>query len=143
VSKDAYVLEEGRWFSSQYGPVKGNWTGDFDPTGEVPRGQFHFLWPNVTINLMPGRPNISIGPVIPTGPERTARFLDYFFAPEADEQWIAEMTEFDDQVGREDTVLVERVQKGLGAGALDHGRLLPESERLIAHFQALLVDALA
>jgi hypothetical protein len=28
------------------------------------------------------------------------------------------------------------------SGLLDEGRLLPESERLIAHFQALLVAAL-
>jgi hypothetical protein len=40
-------------------------------------------------------------------------------------------------------VLVERVQKGLRSGGLDHGRLMGDSERLIAHFQGLLVDALA
>jgi hypothetical protein len=28
-------------------------------------------------------------------------------------------------------------------GALEHGHLLAESERLVAHFQRLLVDALA
>ena len=39
-------------------------------------------------------------------------------------------------------MLVERVQKGL-RGGLEHGRLLPESERLIADFQSRLVDALA
>jgi choline monooxygenase len=59
-----------------------------------------------------------------------------------DETWLAEMLAFDGQVGAEDTVLVERVQRGLRSGGLDHGRLLPESERLIAHFQGLLVDAL-
>ena len=52
------------------------------------------------------------------------------------------MLEFDGQVGAEDTVLVERVQKGLRSGGLEHGRLLPESERLIADFQSRLVDAL-
>ena len=35
------------------------------------------------------------------------------------------------------------VQKGVRAGVLEHGRLLEESERLIAHFQGLLLDALA
>ena len=53
------------------------------------------------------------------------------------------MLEFDNQVGAEDTVLVERVQKGLRSGGLEHGRLLLESERLIAHFQSQLVEALA
>ena len=33
--------------------------------GPIERGQFHFLWPNITINVMPGQPNLSIGPVVP------------------------------------------------------------------------------
>jgi len=142
VSVDAYLLEESRLFSTQYGPVRDAWKGEFDPRGPIERGQFHFLWPNVTINIMPGHPNLSIGPIVPTGPERTARFLDYFVGPEVEQAWIDDMLEFDDQVGAEDRVLVERVQKGLRGGG-DHGKLMLESERLIAHFQGLLVDALA
>ena len=143
VSEDAYRLEESRWFSSQYGPVKDRWQGAFDPTGEVARGQFHFVWPNLTINVMPGHANLSIGPIVPLAPERTGRFLDYFVGPDVDEAWTREMLEFDAQVGAEDTVLVERVQQGMRTGVLDHGHLLVESERLIGHFQRLLVDALA
>ena len=143
VSKEAYRLEEDRWFSSQYGPVKQAWSGAFDPSGEIARGQFHFLWPNATINVMPGRANLSVGPIVPAGPERTTRFLDYFVGPDVDEAWIEQMLAFDDQVGAEDTALVERVQQGLRGGVLEHGHLLAESERLIAHFQRLLVDALA
>lgn len=143
VSVDAYVLEASPTFSTQYGPVRESWRGDFDPRGPIARGQFHFLWPNVTINVMPGQPNLSIGPIVPAGPERTTRFLDYFVGPDAEQAWIDDMLEFDDQVGREDTVLVERVQRGLRGGGIEHGHLLPESERLIAHFQGLLLDALA
>ena len=79
----------------------------------------------------------------PIAAERTGRFLDYFVGPDVDDAWIADMLEFDNQVGAEDTVLVERVQKGLRSGGLEHGRLLLESERLIAHFQSQLVEALA
>jgi phenylpropionate dioxygenase-like ring-hydroxylating dioxygenase large terminal subunit len=143
VSVDAYVLDESPTFSTQVGPVREAWKGEFDPRGPVERGQFHFLWPNVTINVMPGHPNLSIGPIVPTGPERTARFLDYFVGPDVDEGWVRDMLDFDDQVGAEDRVLVERVQKGVRGGGLDHGRLMGESEKLIAHFQGLLVDALA
>ena len=143
VSVDAYILEESRTFSTQYGPVREAWKGDFDPRGPIGRGQFHFLWPNLTLNIMPGHPNLSIGPIVPTGPETTARFLDYFVGPDVDDAWIAEMLEFDDQVGAEDRVLVERVQKGLRGGGVEHGRLMGDSERLIAHFQGLLLDALA
>jgi phenylpropionate dioxygenase-like ring-hydroxylating dioxygenase large terminal subunit len=143
VSVEAYVLDESGTFSTQYGPVREAWKGDFDPRGPIARGQFHFLWPNVTINVMPGHPNLSIGPIVPTGPETTARFLDYFVGPDVDDDWIRDMLEFDDQVGAEDRVLVERVQKGLRSGGLEHGRLMGDSERLIAHFQGLLVDSLA
>jgi hypothetical protein len=92
---------------------------------------------------MPGRPNFSIGPVVPLEAEKTYRFLDYFVAEDADDAWVEESLAFDAQVGAEDRVLVERVQTGMRAGMIDEGRLLPESEKLIAHFQALVVDALA
>ena len=143
VSVDAYVLAESRTFSTQYGPVREAWQGGFDPRGPVERGQFHFLWPNLTLNIMPGHPNLSIGPIVPTGAETTSRFLDYFVGPEVDETWIRELLEFDGQVGAEDRALVERVQKGLRGGGVEHGRLMGDSERLIAHFQGLLLDALA
>ncbi len=143
VSVDAYVLEENRLFSTQYGPVREAWKGDFDPRGPIERGQFHFLWPNVTINVMPGHPNLSIGPIVPTGAETTARFLDYYVGPDVEQAWIEDMLEFDDQVGAEDRVLVERVQRGVRGAGVEQGRLMGDSERLIAHFQGLLLDALA
>jgi choline monooxygenase len=80
--------------------------------------------------------------VLPAGPERADRFLDYFFAPGADEAAIAELLAFDDQVGREDTVLVERVQRGVRSGLVREGRLLADAEQLVAHFDRLLVEQL-
>jgi choline monooxygenase len=133
VSPGEYRLVEGDLHSSQYVHAKSN--------GDV--GQFHFVWPNLKINVYPGRPNISIGPVWPEGPERTAGFLDYFFAKGEDEAWIRDVVELDDQVGREDTELVARVQRGVRSGALGAGTLLGESERLIAHFDRLVRAALA
>jgi hypothetical protein len=35
------------------------------------------------------------------------------------------------------------VQAGVRSGLLDEGKLLPESERLIAHFQQIVREALA
>jgi choline monooxygenase len=143
VSPDSYLLETSNRRMSQAGPPRAEPRGDYDPAGEVERGQFHLLFPGTVINVMPGRPNLSIGPILPLAPERTYRFLDYFVAPAAPQEWIDEMLAFDAQVGAEDTRLVERVQAGVRSGLVSEGRLLPESERLVAHFQALLVDALA
>ena len=143
VSPDAYQLETHAWRMTQHGPPRPEPRGSYDPAGEVERGQFHLFFPATVVNVMPGRPNLSIGPLLPLAPERTYRFLDYFVAPDADEAWIAEMLEFDTQVGVEDQALVERVQAGVRSGLLDGGRLMPESERLVGHFQSLVVEALA
>lgn len=143
VSPESYLLETHAWRMTQHGPPRAEPRGSYDPSGEVERGQFHLFFPGTVVNVMPGRPNLSIGPILPLGPERTYRFLDYFVAPDADEAWIREMLEFDSQVGVEDRALVERVQAGIRSGLLDGGRLMPESERLVAHFQALVADALA
>ena len=142
VSPEAYVLDaEGR-LASQHGPVREGGPATLDLSGELPRSQFHFLWPNLTVNILPGRPNISIGPIVPRTPDRTYRFLDYFFGPDVEPAWIDDLLAFDDQVGREDRGLVEGVQRGIASGALEHGFLMGHSEQLIGHFQALTAAAL-
>ena len=143
VSPDSYLLETGTVRMTQHGPPRPEPRGSYDTKGEVERGQFHLLFPGTVVNVMPGRPNFSIGPIIPLAPERTYRFLDYFVAPDADDQWIEEMLAFDAQVGAEDRALVERVQAGVRSGLIDEGRLMPQSEQLVAHFQALVLDALS
>ena len=143
VSFDAYRLETDGLVSTQRAPVRTAVTGHYDSRGELPHGQFHFLWPSTTINTLPGRPNLSIGPINPVAPTRTARFLDYFFAPGEEQGWVDQLLEFDNQVGVEDRALVEGVQRGVGAGVLTHGRLLERSEQLIRHFQSLTAAALA
>jgi choline monooxygenase len=137
VSPDAYELSSDGRLSTQHGPLR-----TAPPQGELPRAQFHFLWPNLGINIFGGRPNISIGPIVPRTPERTYRFLDYFFGPDVEPAWIDDLLAFDDQVGKEDRSLVETVHRGVASGALDHGVLMGHSEQLIGHFQALTAAAL-
>ena len=143
VSPEAYLLEMHGGRMTQHGPTRKEPRGSYDPSGEIERGQFHLLFPGTVINVMPGRPNLSIGPIAPLATERTYRFLDYFVAEDADEAWIEESLAFDFQVGAEDRILVERVQAGVRSGLIDEGRLMPQSEQLVAHFQSLVVDALA
>jgi len=137
-STDAYALStEGR-LSSQRGPVRENVRVE----GELQRSQFHFLWPNLGVNIFAGRANISIGPMVPLSPDRTYRFLDYFFGSGVDQGWIDDLMAFDTQVGIEDRGLVEGVHRGMASGALEHGVLMGRSEQLIGHFQALTAAAL-
>jgi choline monooxygenase len=138
VSPEAYVLSADGRLTTQHGPTR-----TAIPSGPLPRSQFHFLWPNLEINIFPGEPNISIGPSYPLTPERTYRFLDYFFGPDVEQAWIDDLLAFDDQVGREDAILVAGVQRGVSSGAIERGVLMSRSEQLIGHFQALTAAALA
>jgi phenylpropionate dioxygenase-like ring-hydroxylating dioxygenase large terminal subunit len=142
ISPDAYRLESAGLTSSQLGPLRERGSS-FLAGGEIPHSQFHFVWPNFGINIFPGQANLSCGPISPLGPERTARFLDYFFGPDVEQPWVDELIAFDTQVGNEDTELVKGVQQGVRSGLLLDGRLLTESEQLVAHFQRLCMDALA
>jgi phenylpropionate dioxygenase-like ring-hydroxylating dioxygenase large terminal subunit len=116
VSPDAYRLETHELGSSQFGPTKNG-------RGPV-EGQFHWLWPVTKLYALTG-------------------FLDYFFPEEVSDAEVDELLAFDDQVGLEDRALVESVQSGMRSGLLDAGRLMPESERLLVHFQRLVREALA
>ena len=125
--------------ASQFNPAHP----DFDVAGGLTQGQFHLLFPSLKVNVQPGPANISIGPVWPVAPGRCRGFLDYFFAPDASAEWIAGFLAFDDQVGAEDTALVEAVQTGAGSGLVEHGTLLAHDEQLIAHFQAYVRERLS
>jgi phenylpropionate dioxygenase-like ring-hydroxylating dioxygenase large terminal subunit len=126
---------------SQFPPLHADAYGPdapYDVSGSVPTAQYHVLFPAMKFNVNPGRPNLSIGPMWPLAPDRTAAWFDYFFAQGTDEAWIERMLEFDDQVGSEDTGLVEAVQRGAASGALEHGRLLTRTEALIGAFQDMV-----
>ncbi len=132
VHPDRYLLEAHPTFCAQFCRTKAG--------GE--QGQFHLLYPDTGLNVFPGPPNLSIGPIAPNGPNRTERYLDYFFAPDVDPAWREEFFAFDDRIGREDTALVESVHRGMASGMLEQGRLLLGSEPLLAAFQSWLSEQL-
>ena len=133
VDPDEYRLE----------PIAEHVLSQFARSRREGEAQFHFIWPNTRVNVYAGTPNLSIGPLLPAGAERSTGFLDYFFAPDAEPGWVDELFEFDRQVGAEDRALVERVQKGVRSGLVAEGRLLGESEQLVARFQELVDRALS
>ena len=134
VTPGSYRLEPHATFASHHVRLRD---------GDGMAGQFHLIWPNVKVNVMPGAQNLSIGPLVPVDPGRTDGFLDYFFPTDADPAWIAEYLELDDQVGAEDRELVESVQRGIRSGAFERGRLMLPSEELIAEFQRWVTAGLA
>jgi phenylpropionate dioxygenase-like ring-hydroxylating dioxygenase large terminal subunit len=124
--------------TSQFAPVHPRalaGDGPLDVSAAVGVAHNHLWFPTLKVNVLPGHPNLSIGPVWPTGPQTCAGYLDYWFGDTADERWIEEVFELDDQIGAEDTALVEAAQRGSTAGGLDHGWVLGGPEALIGHFQ--------
>jgi choline monooxygenase len=142
VDPATYTLSTGRWSSSQYGPTQAGDDLPYDPAGELRMSQFHFVWPNWTLNVLPGPAHMRVLVFQPLDADRTASFVDGFWAPGTPDAIIGEITGFAAEVGKEDRVLVESVHRGLRSGTIDHGRLLLGSERLIQHFQLLVNDAL-
>ncbi len=149
VDPDAYELAKARWSSSQFGPVNARVeTGNgrdlpYVPEGPIRASQFHYVWPNWTLNTFPGPANLRVLVFEPAGPERTRTYVDGFWAPGTTDEVIAEITEFGAVVGQEDVDLVESVHRGLRSGTVRQGRLLLGSEGLLQHFQLLVHDALA
>jgi hypothetical protein len=93
-------------------------------------------------NVLPGRPNLSIGPLWPTSPVTCAAYFDYWFADDVDQKWIDDVFDLDAQVGAEDTALVEAAQRGTSSGMVDRGWVLGDNEMLIGHFQDYVRDRL-
>jgi choline monooxygenase len=149
VDVDSYRYTTTKWTLSQRAPVRqaalaGNGKKiAYDAHGEVAEAQYHVVWPNCTINIDPGRANLSIDVWIPDGAEGTRGFSDQFFAPDVPAELRAQMMAFAEQVGVEDDSLVESVQRGLRSGMVPQGRLLLGSEGLIHHFQGLVFEAVS
>jgi phenylpropionate dioxygenase-like ring-hydroxylating dioxygenase large terminal subunit len=132
-------MQAGGLRASQFNPAHP----EFDLAGGLDRAQFHLLFPSLKVNVEPGPANLSIGPIWPVAPDRCRGYLDYFFGAGVTADWIEPFMEYQNQVGAEDTALVEAAQAGTGSGLVDSGRLLAHDEQLIAHFQGWVRATLA
>jgi choline monooxygenase len=148
VSEESYRLDATAWVSSQVAPVRASALEGrgrkpaYDVRGAVTQAQYHFVWPNLTISINPGHPNLSLDVWTPDGPDRTRGFSEHYFGPSVPADVRRDITAFNHQVGREDDALTDSVQGGLRSGLPVQGRLLTRSEHLIVHFQTLVLDAL-
>ena len=144
-----YHLAAHGWFFSQTGEVRpaalaGRSRPDlYDLRGAVTRSQYYLLWPNTTISVNPGFPNLAVDVWAPDGSNATRGFSEQFFAPGVSAEFARDLIAFNRQVGAEDGALTSSVQRGLQAGLPERGRLFVDSERLVIHFQKLVAEAIA
>ena len=147
VRQENYNLTAHGWCSSQIGQVRPSALEGrsrvkiYDVGGEVAQSQYHLLWPNMTININTGFPNLSIDVWNPDGANATKGFSEQYFAPGVSEEFAKELIAFNEEVGAEDDLLTDSVQRGLLGGLPERGRFLTNSEHLVLHFQKLIVNA--
>lgn len=108
-----------------------------------------FVWPNLTIWVYPGDPNISTLQMIPDGPGRTIEYQDWFTPTSTPSQQLRDAMAYQkDVLQPEDITLCENVQVGLQSKGYNQGRFVIDdelselSEHAVHHFQKLVVDAL-
>ena len=108
-----------------------------------------FLWPNLTIWIYPGEPNISTLQIIPAGAGRSIEHQDWYLPnPEPSRQQRAAMDYQRDVLQPEDVGLCESVFRGLQSRGYNQGRFVVDAERSelsehgVHHFQQLYVDAM-
>jgi|SRR6185437_15157165 len=132
----SYVVETSRWHSLQHSPLE---------SGDVLYGSgealYWFVWPNIMLNVMPGR--LQTNSVLPLGPERCRVVFDYYYPSQmqSSEERHARDRAFSDLVQREDVEMCEHVQRRLASGSYHAGRLNPLRENGVHHFHELLREA--
>lgn len=108
-----------------------------------------FIWPNLTIWVYPGEPNISVLQMNPTEPEATVEFQDWFLPDPTPSRQIKDAMDYQkDVLQPEDIGLCESVQRGLRSKGYNQGRFVVDaelselSEHAVHHFQGMVVKAL-
>lgn len=128
---------------------KRNAAYDFE-SGDVDFGYAgYFVWPNLTIWLMPGEPNLMTLQMLPDGPEGCTEHLHWHsLAGELTEQSRAAIDYVVDVLQPEDISLCENVHLGLKSRGYDRGRLIVDSGRShisehgVHHFHMLVMQAM-
>jgi choline monooxygenase len=127
-----YDVELFEWYSLQHSPLQA--AADVYGGG---RAYYCFIYPNVMLNVMPGR--LQTNRVLPLGPGRCRVDFEWFYAP-TDEACarIDNDREFTNAIQEEDVDICERVQQGLASGHYRAGRLCPGREAGVWHFHERL-----
>jgi choline monooxygenase len=130
-----YEVDLAEWYSLQHSPLRGS-----DAIYGVGEALYYFVFPNVMLNVMPGR--LQTNRVLPLGPDRCRVEFEWFYSPTDAAMARAENDrEFTNAIQEEDVAICEWVQKGLASGRYEPGRLCPRREAGVWHFHEKLRTA--
>ena len=108
-----------------------------------------FVWPNFTISVYPGEPNLAVMQFNGDGPEQSIEYLDWFLPSSTpSRQQQDAMTYLKEVLQPEDIALCESVQRGLRSKGYNQGRFMVDreltelSEHGLHHFQKMVVESI-
>lgn len=108
-----------------------------EPGAEVRVATYIWAWPNLMLNVLPGR--VQVNHVRPTGPGRCEVVFDYYYADaEGMAELLAEDRAVSTRIQAEDADICAAVQRNLASGVYVPGRLVPGQELAVHHFQDLV-----
>ena len=148
---DAYRVEEHRYYSKQYAPIRELKPGEelgrdrryVRMPGQEENALYYWLFPNTMFNIY--QDNMSSNVILPLGPDRTLTVFEWFFAePGTGPGWesMQQTIAFSDEIQQEDIVICEQVQRGLRSRSYDAGRFSAKRENGVYHFQNLVREFL-
>ena len=149
ICMDSYQHDTfGLWSRQLGGEIRpANSAYPVDPDTDFMLSAFWYLWPNTTINVLPGKEELSIAAIRPSGPESTLFEGHTLSATGRFDE--ARMTYSADILVPEDIRLCESVQRGLRSFGYSQGPLVADGERTgrgehsLHHFHRLVRKALA
>ncbi len=150
IDMDSYrTTLHGRWSSAKSRLLKHqNAAYDVAPDAANRKGNFWFLWPNITFGTMPGQATFSVFVIEPVDALTTRTRGEYLAMPGETVDPVR-LAYGQDVLWGEDQGICEAVQRGLSSRGYRQGRFIVDagrseiSEHGVHHFQRLYAQAMA
>jgi choline monooxygenase len=136
-----YKTDTFEWYSLQHAPLRADEVlySKQVREGGVAEALYYFVFPNLMLNILPGRLQINV--IQPIDANRCRVIFDYYYEDITSPEALAHIKEdirFSEAVQQEDIEICELVQRGLNSSAYDRGRFSVKRENAVYHFQCLL-----
>ncbi len=137
VDPTAYEIRIFGHSASQLSPIRPQVAGSRPFWGDF---RFYYVWPNTFV--IDHSIVFNILQILPLGPTRSAMVFETHVRRGVGEAEVKDYSDFYTSVFLEDGSVIESVQRGHESGVLPPGPLFIDSEKLLQHFQKLVMEAL-
>ena len=134
INYKSYKTETFDDFSLQWCHINSK-SSPYKKTDAVAKAYYFTLFPNILLNIAPGRLQTNI--IEPINASSCNVHFDYYFENIKPNK-IMEDVEFSEQVQQEDINICERIQKGLESNGFDYGVFSDKYETGVSHFQSYI-----